>query len=49
VVEALTGLPGFPHRGVRSALLAGAGSPLDLELHRKRPNVPQPALEAQAL
>ena len=37
VVEALFGVRDFPHRGVRTALLAGAGTPLDLELHRKRP------------
>jgi hypothetical protein len=49
VVEALTGQPHFPHRGVRSALLAGEGTPLDLELHRKKPANIQPSLEAQAL
>ncbi|MEO6603889.1 MAG: TIGR03936 family radical SAM-associated protein, partial [Polyangiaceae bacterium] len=37
VIEALLGRKEFPHRGVRSALLAGAGTPHDLELHRKRP------------
>jgi len=37
VVEALFGVKDFPHRGVRSALLAGSGTPRDLELHRKRP------------
>jgi radical SAM family uncharacterized protein/radical SAM-linked protein len=39
VVEALFGVRDFPHRGVRSALLAGAGTPHDLELHRKRPAI----------
>ncbi len=47
VVEALTGIHHFPHRGVRSALLAGAGTPLDLALHLKRPNAPL-AAEADA-
>jgi radical SAM family uncharacterized protein/radical SAM-linked protein len=37
VIEALLGDKHFPHRGVRSALLAGEGTPRDLELHRKRP------------
>ena len=37
VVEALFGVKDFPHRGVRSALLAGTGTPHDLELHRKQP------------
>jgi radical SAM family uncharacterized protein/radical SAM-linked protein len=49
VVEALTGQAHFPHRGVRSALLAGEGTPLDLELHRKKSASIQPTLEAQAL
>src|SRR5450755_961593 len=40
VVEALTGVSNFPHRGVRSALIAGAGTPLDLELHLKKPAMP---------
>ena len=48
VVEALLGSKDFPHRGVRSALLAGAGTPCDLELHHKRPAVPEPLAEAQA-
>ena len=39
VVEALLGRKDFPHRGVRRALLAGAGSPRDLELHKKRAGV----------
>lgn len=39
VVEALLGVRDFPHRGVRTALLAGAGTPRDLELHRKRPTL----------
>jgi radical SAM-linked protein len=45
VIEALLGNKDFPHRGVRSALLAGEGTPRDLELHRKRPAV----AEASAL
>ncbi|HET7543569.1 MAG TPA: TIGR03960 family B12-binding radical SAM protein [Polyangiaceae bacterium] len=50
VVEALFGVRDFPHRGVRSALLAGSGTPLDLELHRKRTTpVDPPAAEALAL
>jgi radical SAM family uncharacterized protein/radical SAM-linked protein len=49
VVEALTGVSNFPHRGVRSALIAGAGTPLDLELHLKKPATPAAALEAEAL
>jgi radical SAM-linked protein len=49
VVEALTGLPNFPHRGVRIALLAGDGTPLDLDLHRKKPAQPHAAVEAQTL
>ncbi len=36
VIEALLGNKDFPHRGVRSALLAGAGTPADLELHKKQ-------------
>ena len=36
VIEALLGKKDFPHRGVRSALLAGEGTPRDLELHQKR-------------
>jgi radical SAM family uncharacterized protein/radical SAM-linked protein len=48
VVEALFGVKDFPHRGVRSALLAGVGSPLDLELHRKRPALTQQLTEATA-
>ena len=49
VVEALFGVRDFPHRGVRSALLAGEGTPSDLELHRKRPVLPQtPSAEAAA-
>jgi len=42
VVEALFGVRDFPHRGVRSALLAGTGTPHDLELHRKRPAINEP-------
>jgi len=46
VIEALFGVRDFPHRGVRTALLAGAGTPHDLELHRKRPlAVESPAAE----
>jgi radical SAM-linked protein len=37
VVEALFGVRDFPHRGVRCQLLAGEGTPSDLELHQKRP------------
>ncbi|HWZ87412.1 MAG TPA: TIGR03960 family B12-binding radical SAM protein [Polyangiaceae bacterium] len=48
VVEALTGLPHFPHRGVRTVLMAGRGTPLDLELFHKKPAAMQPAAEAQA-
>jgi radical SAM-linked protein len=48
VVEALLGIKDFPHRGVRSALLAGDGTPQELELHRKRPAIPQTSLEAVA-
>jgi len=47
VVEALFGLKDFPHRGVRSALLAGEGTPRELELHRKRPAISE-ALGAEA-
>ncbi len=47
VVEALLGAKDFPHRGVRRALLAGEGSPRDLELHRKKPGVS--ALSAEAV
>ena len=47
VVEALFGVKDFPHRGVRSALLAGEGTPRDLEMHRKRPAIPE-ALGAEA-
>jgi len=50
VVEALFGVKDFPHRGVRSALLAGSGTPLDLELHRKRSTTTEtPGAEALAL
>ena len=54
VVEALFGVKDFPHRGVRSALLAGSGTPHDLELHRKRPTQldvasGSPSAEASAL
>jgi len=50
VVEALFGVRDFPHRGVRYRLLAGAGTPLDLELHRKRPtNIETQTAEAAAL
>jgi radical SAM-linked protein len=50
VVEALFGVRDFPHRGVRTALLAGSGTPHDLELHRKRPTaVEPPAAEALAV
>ncbi len=45
VVEALFGTRDFPHRGVRSALLAGSGTPHDLELHRRRPTIPEAAIE----
>jgi radical SAM family uncharacterized protein/radical SAM-linked protein len=38
-VEALFGEP-VPHLGVRAALLAGAGTPLDLALHRRPPRAP---------
>ena len=49
LVEALLGMKDFPHRGVRSALLAGDGTPHDLERHRKRPAVIQGAsVEATA-
>jgi radical SAM-linked protein len=48
VVEALLGARDFPHRGVRSALLAGEGTPRDLELHRKRPIASQTTTEATA-
>ena len=48
VVEALFGTRDFPHRGVRTALLAGEGTPRDLELHRKRPIVSQTPAEATA-
>ena len=48
VVEVLFGTPDFPHRGVRTALLAGAGTPLDLELHQKRPQAVLTASEASA-
>jgi radical SAM-linked protein len=48
VVEALFGVTDFPHRGVRTALLAGAGTPLDLELHRKRPPANLPLTEISA-
>ncbi len=39
IVEAVTGDVAFPHQAVRTALLAGCASPLQLELHRR----PQPA------
>jgi radical SAM family uncharacterized protein/radical SAM-linked protein len=48
VVEALLGVRDFPHRGVRVALLAGGGTPRDLDLHRKRPSAPQSPAEATA-
>jgi radical SAM family uncharacterized protein/radical SAM-linked protein len=48
VIEALLGARDFPHRGVRSALLAGEGTPHDLELHRKRPVGSQTLAEAIA-
>jgi len=49
VVEALFGVRDFPHRGVRSALLAGTGTPHDLELHCKRPTLLEaPSAEASA-
>jgi len=49
VVEALFGVRDFPHRGVRYALLAGDGSPRDLELYRKRPAIHEaPSAEASA-
>jgi len=49
VVEALFGVRDFPHRGVRCALLAGDGSPRDLELYRKRPAIHEaPSAEASA-
>ena len=48
VVEALLGARDFPHRGVRSALLAGEGTPRDLELHRKRSVTSQTSAEATA-
>jgi radical SAM family uncharacterized protein/radical SAM-linked protein len=48
VVEALLGARDFPHRGVRSALLAGDGTPRDLDLHRQRPVVSQTPAEATA-
>ena len=48
VVEALLGLKDFPHRGVRSALLSGEGTPQDLELYRKRPAITQTPVEAVA-
>ncbi len=35
LLTAVTGLPELPHVTVRWALLAGAGTPLDLELHRQ--------------
>jgi radical SAM family uncharacterized protein/radical SAM-linked protein len=38
-VEALFG-EAVPHLGVRAALLAGAGTPLDLALHRRPPRAP---------
>jgi radical SAM family uncharacterized protein/radical SAM-linked protein len=46
VVEALFGVKDFPHRGVRSALLAGTGTPHDLELHRKRATVVEPTIDS---
>jgi radical SAM family uncharacterized protein/radical SAM-linked protein len=46
LVEALLGIRDFPHRGVRSALLAGEGSPQDLDLHRKRPVILATPMEA---
>lgn len=48
VVEALLGTKDFPHRGVRIELLAGSGTPRDLELHRKRPALPLVNAEATA-
>jgi radical SAM family uncharacterized protein/radical SAM-linked protein len=48
VVEALLGIKEFPHRGVRSALLAGGGTPLDLQEHRKRPKLASAPGEARA-
>ena len=48
VIEALLGNKHFPHRGVRSALLAGEGTPRDLELHRKRPSLGGTSAEAVA-
>jgi radical SAM family uncharacterized protein/radical SAM-linked protein len=49
VVEALLGIKDFPHRGVRSALLAGAGTPQDLELHKKNSGMSAAPAEALAL
>ena len=48
VVEALLGAKDFPHRGVRSALLAGVGTPLDLPQHRKRSTLAYAPEEAAA-
>jgi radical SAM-linked protein len=45
VVEAIVGQPGFPHRAVRVALLAGATSPLDVSAFRR----PAPAPSQQAV
>jgi radical SAM family uncharacterized protein/radical SAM-linked protein len=44
VVEAIVGEPGFPHRAVRVALLAGATSPLEVTAFRR----PAPAPSQQA-
>jgi radical SAM-linked protein len=46
LVEAVLGDPRFPFVAVRSALLAGAGSPLELALHRAPRPAEPPAPEA---
>jgi radical SAM family uncharacterized protein/radical SAM-linked protein len=47
IVEAVTGDAACAHCAVRAELVAGAGSPLDLELHRRAPHA-RPATELNA-
>ncbi len=39
VIEAIVGEPHFPHRAVRTALIAGTSTPLDVSAFRKAPVV----------
>ena len=48
VVESVIGEPGFPHRAVRVALLAGNTSPLEVAAFRRPAPAPVPVPEQQA-